>query len=192
MSALQHEPFGWPAHLTFIAREGRHPFHETLASFEPSEGLWSVPAANESYRPRLIRLSRPGRRRRYHREHAFGHADGLPLQPSSLLAASSIQLFPFSQLDRLHGTRSINSSSDDPALEQSSTIPDLRPRLPCAFAGTAPRQHHRRHCSLPACICGCHFLLAHPSRSPSLEIFPFFHLLCRRRALLAQLVHRSP
>ena len=29
----------------------------------------------------------------------------------------------------------------------------------------------------------------HPSRPPSLEVFPFLHLLCRRRAFLARPVH---
>src|ERR1700687_6233552 len=38
----------------------------------------------------------------------------------------------------------------------------------------SPSTTPSRHCSLSARICRCHFLLAHPSGPPSLEVFHFF------------------
>src|SRR5438552_19183854 len=94
-----------------------------------------------------------------------------------------------SQLDRLLRSRSIDPSPGNSAPKQESALPHLRPRLSCPFAVTAPRQHHRRYRAVPHRICRSHFLFAHPSRPPSLEVFPFLHLLCRRRAFLARPVH---
>ena len=105
-----------------------------------TEGLerWTeflLHAANGPYGFGPLGLRRPACRRRRNPEHILGLTHGLPLQPSPLLAKSSIQLFPVSQLDRLHCARSIDPPSRDSALEQKSALPCLRPRLSRTFSG---------------------------------------------------------
>ena len=55
----------------------------------------------------------------------------------------------------------------------------------------SPSTTHRRHRSLSVRICRHHFLLAHPSRPPPLQVFSLLCLFRSRRAFLAQPIYRS-
>src|SRR5206468_7125422 len=72
-----------------------------------------------------LRIRRTARRRRRSAQRLSGVTYGLPVQSSPLLAASSIQLFPFSQLDRLLRSRSIDPSPGNSAPKQESALPHL-------------------------------------------------------------------
>src|SRR5258707_1408379 len=154
---------------------------ETLARLEPSQSLCLVPGANERNCPRPLRLCRPHRCWRGHYEPPPRDAHGFSLQPSSLLAASTIQLLPCAQLVRLYRSFRVSSASSNFAAEQRPAFSLSGPRLPRPFPQPASGKHHRRHRSLPPRFRGRHFFSAASPGTAALEVLPLQHLfrLCR-------------
>src|SRR5690349_2896199 len=86
------------ATFTASVRKSLGFFPETIARLAPSQLLCSTATANEHHRPRPFCLCRPGSGWRGYSEPSARDAHGFSLQPASLLAASSVQLFPAPQL----------------------------------------------------------------------------------------------